>query len=107
MATRPIRGAWPLLRATPSSANQSAKAAPPRARTSLENLASRSKSRTLPGLTVVSLKGLGAVEGARVEGSGSWAKRDVAGAIVQARKDRMRADLNAVELVCIVKPPNV
>src|SRR6266702_3544411 len=64
MAILPICGAAPLPSTTPSSANQSANAAPPRVATSLANLASRSKSSILPGFTVGSAKGLGAVDGA-------------------------------------------
>src|SRR4249919_1886588 len=58
-----MRGAAPFPRATPSSANHSAKAAPPRASTSLAKRASRSKRRILPVLMVGSDSGLGAAEG--------------------------------------------
>ncbi len=93
-----MAGCSPLPRATPSSANQSAKAAPPRARTSLANLASRSKSKTLPGLTVVSLRGLGAVEGAIAEGSGSWARSNGAGTVARGKRNRLRAILTGVDI---------
>src|ERR1700733_10198988 len=73
MATLPMSGAAPLPSATPSSANQSAKAAPPRSSTSLAKRASRSKRIILPGLMVVSDSGLGAL--AAAPGSGSCARR--------------------------------
>src|ERR1035438_1786400 len=73
IATRPTSGAAPLPSATPSSANQSAKAAPPRASTSLAKRASRSKRRILPGLTVGSMSGLGAA-GASLVGKANCPK---------------------------------
>ena len=67
-----MSGAAALPSATPSPANQSANAAPPRAATSLAKRASSSKSSTLPGFTVVSVSGLGT--SGRAPGSGNWPK---------------------------------
>src|ERR1035438_8263754 len=72
IATRPTTGGCPLPSATPSSANQSAKAAPPRSSTSLANRASRSNRIILPGFTVGSLNGLGAAD--CTPGCSNWPK---------------------------------
>ena len=57
------------------------------------------------GFTVVSLRGLGAVEGARAEGSGSWAGSEVEEVMANAMKKNMRAVFVEFGRVCTVDPP--
>jgi hypothetical protein len=58
-------------------------------------------------LTVVSLRGLGAVEGVRAEGSGSWAESGTTEAMAQEPRIRKSAACEGFDLVCTAIPPKI
>src|ERR1700679_155322 len=106
MAERPRTAGWPLLRVTPSSANQELKALPPPAVTAAENWPSSLRSSSTPGesggtcsgvYVKAGLAGLagasmaGLVAGLTVVGGGMFWARRVAGAARVARQRKRAA----------------